>query len=185
MLRTARTVSPTWLRSRTRPPFQRNWDAAEALLLADPLERRRIQELSKDLVHHGFHRPVVVRRECWFDRRPRVYDGMHRSIAAMRVGIAIPIVGDYPADYDEDIYTAAVAGADIDHLLDAALSLSSFRSTAGPWIQCDMASGRPGVGLRLYLPRHPELRLIIAAQLEERLHSVGIDAQVVFLEEYD
>jgi hypothetical protein len=48
-----------------------------------------------------------------------------------------------------------------------------------------MASGESGKGLRLFLPRHPELRPLIAAELAERLRSAGIDAEVAFLEPYD
>lgn len=187
MLRNTRTVSPGWFRSHILPPFQPDWATAEAGVQADPLERRRIDELAADMARNGFQRPVVVGRDRWFSHRPRVWDGMHRAIAAMRIGVAIPVVRGYRADseWSEDDYTVTAVGTDIDTLMDAVLSLSSFRCSVGPWIQCDVASAAGDGPVRLLLTRHPELRLRIVAELTDRLRSAGIDADVAFVEESD
>ncbi|TLH64461.1 hypothetical protein C1S80_12400 [Mycolicibacterium aubagnense] len=177
---------PAWFRAHVLPAHGGTWDACAAALLADPLERRRIDELAVEL-KDGFDRPVFIGRDHWWSLRPRVLDGMHRSIAAMRAGIDIPIRYGYPDDdvYDHsDAYTITAVNAGPDKLLDAAMSLSSFRSAAGPWVQCDVGSAYGNV-VRLQLPRHPQLREQIAAQLRGRLQAVGIDAQVAFAEDPD
>jgi hypothetical protein len=51
-----------------------------------------------ELAGTGFERPVVIRREHWWSVRPRVCDGMHRSVAALRLGLPILVrIGDDPA----------------------------------------------------------------------------------------
>ena len=56
--------------------------------------------------------PVLVGRDHWCSRRPRVQDGVPRSIAARELGIPVPIRHGYPdvtaADYDRsDVYRVA------------------------------------------------------------------------------
>jgi hypothetical protein len=170
-----RTVDAAWFRSHVRPANEDSWDDTEAVLLTDPHERRRITELTAELVD-GFELPIVVHRDHWWSRRLRVADGVHRSIAAMRLGIALPIRHGYPPETDAsggDIYTATAEGADPAEFLDAALSLSSFRCVDGPWVQCDVASGGVERPVRLYLTRHDGLQEAIAAQLQRRLREAG------------
>ncbi|SEC65122.1 ParB-like nuclease domain (plasmid) [Tsukamurella tyrosinosolvens] len=181
--RRARTVPAAWFRSNVQPANSDSWAQAE-LLLVDPLENRRVAELETELSTSGFDRPVIVEQDAWWRPAVRVVDGMHRSIAAMRLGLDIPVrVGyDPAADYDHsDVYrvTAEPPAAD---LIDAVLSSASFRSSTGHWIQCDTASGRVDGPVSLYLPRHPELRPTIAAELQERLRQAGVFASVEFLE---
>lgn len=176
-----RTVDPGWFRDHVLPAHNNSWDRCETALLSDPLERRRIDELAAEL-KSGFDRPITVIRDHWFSRQPRVVDGMHRAIAAMRSGLDIPIRHGYPAGaaYDHsDVYTVTAAGTELADLLDAAMSSSSFRSASGPWIQCDVGSAFDGL-VRLHLPRHTDLRGQIADQLRQRLQDAGIDAVVEF-----
>ena len=177
------TVKPAWFRRHVLPANEQHWNDTEAILLADPHERRRIAELAAELVG-GFDRPIVVCRDHWWSRRLRVADGVHRSIAAMRLGIPLLIRRGYPSesddDDDDDIYTATADGAEPAEFLDATLSLSSFRCTAGPWVQCDVASGAPDGRVQLHLSRHEGLQEMIAAQLQGRLCDAGWAAQVQF-----
>jgi hypothetical protein len=46
--------------SHVRPANHASWDACEAAPLADPLERRWIDELKAELIHRGFDLPVLV-----------------------------------------------------------------------------------------------------------------------------
>lgn len=154
-------------------------------MLDSPLQRLRISELEVELARSGFDRAVVLERDHWWSWKPRVRDGMHRSIAAMQLGLPIPTRDGFPSDaeYDHsDVYTATASGTSSEELLDAALTLASFRCSAGPWIQCDVASGPADGPVRLHLPRHPELRELIAAELQERFTSAGVQATVSFLE---
>jgi hypothetical protein len=48
----------------------------------------------------AFDEPVVLGFDHWWSRRPRVRDGVHRSIAAMELGIQIPIRYGYLDDAD-------------------------------------------------------------------------------------
>lgn len=184
-----RTVSPSWFRQRILPANQDSWSATEAALLADPFERRRIDELKAELTAVGFDRAVVVgRRDHWWSLRPRVWDGVHRSIAAMELDVPILIQNEYSddSDYDHsDVYTVTAPDTDTEALLDATLSLSSFRSSAGAWIQCDVASVKRDGPVQLHLPHHPDLRDLIAAELRERLRQSGINADVAFVETWD
>lgn len=170
------------------PAYHSNWDEAERSLLADPAQRLRIEELVAELTRRGFERPVVVDREHWWSVRPQVSDGVHRSIAAMRAGLAIPVrFGfDEAAVYDHsDLYrvTATVLPLGPEDLQEAVMDLTSFRCSAGPWIQCDSASGAVNGPVDIYLAHHPDLRPLIAAELQERLRSGGVaDAVVEFLE---
>jgi hypothetical protein len=98
-----RTVTPAWFRRRVLPAYgDRTWADCEAALLADPLERRRIDELKAELTLRGFDHPVAVGRDHWWSK-PQVQDGVHRSIAAMELGVPIAIrYGGYPDDIDAD-----------------------------------------------------------------------------------
>jgi hypothetical protein len=187
MAAVTRTVTPTWFRSHVLPAYgDRTWADCEAALLADPLERRRIEELKAELIHRGFDLPVLVGRDHGWSR-PQVQDGVHRSIAAMELGVPIPIRYGYPdhtdADYPDlsDLYAVTSAGSTIDEL--GVVGLASFRCSAGAWIQCDSASASPQrTAMELYLPHHPHLRRLIAEELQDRLRGAGIDATVTFLE---
>ena len=146
--------------------------------------------MAADLTVSGFENPVTVRRDRWWHRRPRVRDGIHRSVAAMRLGIDIPVRFGEPemegyGVMDEYTVTPAVPVADDSgELLDRVLSLSSFRSADGFWMRCDTASGNRATGeVRLCLPSRPHRREEIAAELTERLREAGIDAAVAFNEE--
>jgi hypothetical protein len=155
-------------------------------MLADPHESRRVGELEHELTENGFQRPVVIEREAWWSPRWQVCDGVHRSLAAMRLGVPIPVrIGyDTSAVYDHsDLYRVTASG-DITHggdLIDAVVALASFRCSDGPWIQSDGAFGVANGPVNLHLPRHPELRLRIATDLEARLREAGIEADVEFL----
>lgn len=58
MFRATRTVFVAWYRRHIRPvesPIHRDtWDTAEASLLSDPLEARRVDELVAELSWWGF-----------------------------------------------------------------------------------------------------------------------------------
>ena len=181
-----RTVSPAWFRSHVLPAEQDTWDQLESDLLADQDERLRVTELCSDLAESGFEHPVTVGRDKWWNRRPRVRDGIHRSVAAMRLGIDIPIrFGEPEMDgYDEqDKYTVTVSdvSGDPDELFERVYALSSFRSGDGFWMRCDVATGgrTPGV-VKLFMPRRESRREVIADEIVERLRVSGIPAQVAF-----
>jgi hypothetical protein len=154
-------------------------------MLADPHEARLLRELSGELAEHGIQRPVSVFFEHWWSARLTVGDGMHRAIAAMRLDCSIPIALNYqPAGTAEptDVYRVTATGIGIEDLMLAVLSLASFRSSDGAWIQADNASGQGDRTVELYLPHHPALRRRIAEELQDRLRGAGIDATVTFLE---
>lgn len=179
------TLSPAWFRRLISPAHYPDWNTAERELLADPSHRQRIEELEAELSGTGFQRPVVVDREHWWNPRPQLCDGLHRSIAAMRLGLPVSLRFGYDdsTDYDHsDRYRITAPGfpGDLDELV---LATTSFRCTAGPWIQCDSASGIPGGPVNIPLPHHPTLRALIAAELQQRLRDAGArDAVVEFLE---
>lgn len=180
-----RTVDPDWFRRRVRPANEDSWDATEAILLADPLERRRIAELTVELAGGGLDRPIIVVRDCWWSRQLRVADGVHRSIAAMRLGVKLPIRCGYPpedGDFHTDVYSVTAPGSETDALLSAAVQLASFRTATGPWVQCDTGAALPGGRIELCLTHHADLRDAIAVQLRDRLREAGIDAEVRYLE---
>lgn len=185
-----RTVSARWLRRLVRPAYHDSWAEAERALTTDPLQRQRIAELEAELAHGAFDRPIVLEREHWWSLRPTVRDGVHRCVAAMRAGgeLSVRFGYDESAEYDHsDVYRVTLQGAlpdgrPVDELDEMVLDLASFRCSAGPWIQCDTASGPVGGPVDIYLARHPDLRMLIAAELQERLHAVGVDAVVEFLE---
>ena len=184
-----RTVSPDWFRSHVLPAEQDSWDQLEADLLVDPDQRLRITELCSDLSTTGFDHPVTVGRDRWWSRRPRVRDGVHRSVAAMRLGIEIPIrFGEPEMDgYDEqDQYTVTVTdvSGDADELFERVYSLASFRSGDGFWMRCDVATGgrTPGV-INLFMPRRESRREVIAGEIVDRLRGSGISAEVSFTSE--
>lgn len=185
-MRRPRTVSPTWFRAHVLPlDAWDSWDFAEADLLSDPDQQRRIEELSADLAVSGFEHPVTVGRDRWWHRRPRVRDGMHRSIAAMRLGIAIPVrFGEPHMDgYDQhDEYIVTVpADGDFDAWMDRVFTLASFRSGDGFWLRCDTASGNASLReVRLLLPRRQQRRQEITNELAARLRDSDISAQVEF-----
>ena len=121
------TVTPAWFRSHVRP------------------------------ANHAFDHPVLVGRDHWWSRRPRVQDGVHRSLAAMELGLPVLIRYGYPEDDDydhSDVYRVTSASASRDELIEPVLSLASFRCSAGPWIRADAASAS-AQRLALYLPRFP------------------------------
>lgn len=181
-----RNVCPDRFRSYVLPAHHSCWNSCEAELLSDPLERRRVEELELELAG-GFDQPIVVKRDHWWSRKPRVRDGVHRSIAAMRSGIPIPIRYGYPPDteYDRSDTYAITAGDGTDAVMDAAVSLASFRCSAGPWVQCEIAAYLGGGTVELSLQSHPELRELIAAELQQRLQEAGVAASVAFLETRD
>ncbi|KMV19625.1 hypothetical protein ACT17_06165 [Mycolicibacterium conceptionense] len=181
-----RTLSARRFRVQVLPHYHRSWSRTEQEMLSDRLERARVDELVEELRTSGMESPVVVGFDHWWSPRPRVWDGMHRSIASMRLGLDIPVRYGYPeeSDYDHgDVYGAVSDTTDLDTLTDAIMSVSSFRLPAGhrPWIQTDLVSGSRAHGAELYLPRHPELREAIAAELQERLLAAGVTADVTFL----
>jgi hypothetical protein len=51
---------PGWLWSDVRPANHALWHECEAALLADPHERRWIDELKAELIHRGFDLPMLV-----------------------------------------------------------------------------------------------------------------------------
>ena len=67
-------------------------------MLNDAGERRRIDALAAELGTVGFQRAVIIERDHWWNVRPRVRDGMHRSIAAMRLGIPVLVRYGYQTD---------------------------------------------------------------------------------------
>ncbi len=81
-----RTLSPGLFRRLVLPAHHRSWAETERVMLADPHERRRIEELEIELAGTGFERPVVIEREHSWSVRPRVCDGMHRSVASAATG---------------------------------------------------------------------------------------------------
>lgn len=182
------TMHPWWFRRLVRPAYHDSWVEAEQNMLADPLERRRIDELGEELAQKGFERPVVLGRDHWWSPLLRVSDGVHRSLAAMRSGMPIAVRYGYddPGEYaPSDIYRVAVRSSHDpeEDVTGQMMSLASFRCSAGPWVQCDTASGSSETHLDLYLAPHPDLRPLIAAELQERLRTADIDAVVEFLED--
>ena len=181
-------ITPRWFRRLVLPAYHDSWAAAETEFMGDPLQRRRIEELQAELTRDGFQQPVTLARENRWSPRPTVADGLHRSVAAMRLGIPIPVRFGYDdaTHYDHsDVYRVsanAPVPEQFEDLTTAVLALASFRCTAGPWIQCDIASGPLAGPVELYLPRHPELRGQIAAELQDRLQVSGVDAVVEFKE---
>lgn len=189
MKRRVRTVSSAWFRSRVLPVLHDSWAEAEADLLAEPDEARRVDELAAELVERGFDYPVCVDRDRWWHRRPRVLDGMHRSIAAMRQGLDIPIeYGEPHKDgydhYDEYTVTLVDPQGDLVETFDRVLSAASFRSSDGFWIRWEAAHST-GPEMALELPRREERRIVIADELERRLQAAGIPATVRFAGQVD
>lgn len=178
-----RCVSADWFRHHVLPAFDDNWDDAEARMLVDPFERRRIAELKEELAA-GFERPIVIRRDRWFSR-PRVADGMHRALAAMLLDTDLLIRRGYPppdSGDTTDLYTVTPADQVCsDEFLDAVLSLSSFRCAAGLWVQCDIASAERDGPIRLHLTHHIGLQSQIASDLVERLRESGLVADVAYI----
>lgn len=83
-MRRSRTVSPAWFRAHILPlETWSSWDEAEADLLSDPDQQRRINELAADLTASGFEHPVTVGRDRWWHRRPRVRDGIQHHAGAL------------------------------------------------------------------------------------------------------
>lgn len=189
MLRRSRTVSPAWFRSHVLPlETWTSWDAAETDLLSDSDQQLRIKELVADLATTGFEHPVTVGFDRWWSRRARVRDGMHRSVAAMQLGLDIPLRFGEPTRNgygEQDEYTVTVVSSgDVNELLDRVFVLASFRSADGFWISCDVGSVDRSRGeVRLLLPRRPRRRQKIAYELAERLCESGITAQVEFTAE--
>lgn len=181
------TMRPAWFRRLVLPAYHSDWTEAEQFMFDDPNQRRRINELMNELSRKGFERPVVLERDHWWSPRAQVSDGVHRSVAAMRLGLPIPVRfgHDSSGEYDHsDVYriTAnSLPDSEFD-LVDAAMTLASFRSASGAWIQTDSASGPVEGPVDIYLPRHPEFRGMIAAELQDRLSTAGVDAVVRFLE---
>lgn len=181
----SRTASPAWFRAHILPlETWGSWDEAEADLLSDPDQQRRIDELAADLATAGFEHPITVGRDRWWHRRPRVRDGIHRSITAMRLGLDIPLRFGEPTmeGYGEqDEYVVTAATGSFDDLMERVFTLASFRSADGFWLRCDCASGDSVAGeVRLLLPRRTQRREKIAAELAGRLRDSGISAQVTF-----
>ena len=183
-----RTLSPGLFRRLVLPAHHRSWAATERVILADLNERRRIEELEIELACTGFERPVVIQREHWWSVRPRVCDGVHRSVAALRCGfpILVRIGYDRAVGYDRsDVYrvtspTSCPVSAD---RAETVLLASSFRCSAGPWIQYDFAACVEGGPVDVHLDHHPDLRCLIAAELQERVRGAGVEGAVVeFLE---
>lgn len=187
--RRARTVSPSWFRANVLPVFHGSWEETERFMLADDVERRRLDELAAELAGGTFDYPVCVGRDHWWSRRPQVLDGMHRAVTAMRLGVDIPIeYGDpYRDGYGEqDEYLVTVVGADAEpaEIFDRVLCLASFRSADGFWLTCDVG-GALDYEIRLQLPRRADRREEIAAELADRLREAGITAAVTFAGEVE
>lgn len=187
--RRARTVSPAWFRANVLPVFYGSWEETERHMLADDVERRRLDELTAELSAGGFDYPVCVGRDNWWSLRPRVLDGMHRAVTAMRLGVDIPIeYGDpYKDGYGEqDYYLVNVTGPDPDpaETFDRVLCLASFRSSDGFWLTCDVG-GALDNEIRLQLPRRAHRREEIAGELAARLREAGITATVTFAGEVE
>ena len=179
-----RSVSPAWFRSHVLPAFEESWEECESYLLSSPLETIRVQELRGEL-SRVFERPIVVERGAWYHRKLRVRDGVHRAVAAMSLGIDIHIRYGYPVDVEDsfsDVYFIEPARYDDAELLDKVISLSSFRCSAGPWIQSDIVAGHDNGPFEVMFPRHTGLRGLIAEEFQHRLQRAGVDAVVSFLE---
>lgn len=181
-----RTFSPARFRSRVLPALHDSWEEAASALLADPDEQLRIRELRQELSANGFEFPVYAGRDRWWSGQLRVRDGMHRSIAALQLGLDIPLrVGDpqregYDA-YDRYIVTLDDAAGDFEGVCDRVLSLASFRSGDGFWVTWASAStDRTASEVELVLPRRETRRAAIAQELAERLTAAGTPAEVRF-----
>ena len=180
------TVHPEWFRRHALPAYSNSWNASEAELREDPYEARRLSELEAELKTSGIQRPISVFFEHWWSRRLTVADGMHRAITAMRLGLPIPVGRNYqlPGQHHAtDVYRVAATAHSTEELMDAVMSLASFRLSSGPWIQTDFTAGAGDRAVEIYLPNYPELRDQIAAELEGRLRTSGLDANVEFLHE--
>ncbi len=137
----------------------------------------------------GFDYPVCVGRDNWWSLRPRVLDGMHRAVTAMRLGVDIPIEYGDPYKYgygEQDYYLVNVTGPDPDpaETFDRVLCLASFRSSDGFWLTCDVG-GALDNEIRLQLPRRAHRREEIAGELAARLREAGITATVTFAGEVE
>lgn len=190
MIGRSRRLRPKWFRRSVLPLDQwSSWDSAESDLLADRDQCQRISELAADLSVEGFENPVTVGRDRWWDLRPRVRDGMHRSIAAMQLGIDIPVRFGEPmmdgyGEQDEYTVTLLDTSCDFDALFDRVFTLASFRSGDGFWVRCDTASANSERGeVLLLLPRRPDRRELIALEVADRLRDAGITARVDFTAE--
>lgn len=183
-----RAMSPGLFRRLVLPAHHRSWTHVERAMLADPDERRRIEELGIELASKGFERPVVIRREHWWSARPRVCDGMHRSVAALGLGLPILVrIGDDRTVQSDrsDVYRVTLPAASPfpANLVETVLNASSFRCSAGPWIQYDCAAYRQGGPIDVRLDHHPDVRHLIAAELQGRVRGAGVEGAVVeFLE---
>jgi hypothetical protein len=183
-----RTLSPGLFRRLVLPAHHRTWAATERVMLADPNERRRIEELEIELAGKGFERPVVIQREQWWNVRPRVCDGVHRSVAALRLGLPVLVrIGDDRTVLSDrsDVYRVTLPAASPfpANLAETVLTASSFRCSAGPWIQYDCAAYGEGGQVDVHLDHHPDVRHLIAAELQERVRGAGVEGAVVeFLE---
>ena len=177
------TVPPEWFRRRVLPAYGDSWVESEAELRDDPYEVRRLSELEAELIISGIQRPVSVYFEHWWSRRLTVADGMHRAITAMRLGLPIPVGRNYQLPeqhHATDVYRVTAGEHSTEDLMDAVMSLASFRLSSGPWIQTDSTAGAGARAVEAYLPNHPDLRDQIAVELEERLRTSGVDACVEF-----
>lgn len=181
------SLRPWLFRRLVRPAYHRTWAEAERTLMGDPMQRRRIEEMEREIDRSGIERPVVLGRDHWWSVRPRVCDGVHRSVASMRTGHPVPLRFGYDEhlEYDlSDRYQVTAIGEvpGPEDLMDAVMDAASWRSAAGPWVQCDFASGVVDGPVEILLTRHPELRGLIADELRERLRGMGVDARVEFME---
>jgi hypothetical protein len=179
-----RTVRPEWFRRHALPAYGNSWVISEAELREDPYETRRLSELEAELRTSGIQRPISVFFDHWWSRRLTVADGMHRAITAMQLGLPIPVGRNYQLPdqpHATDVYRVTAAAQSTEDLMDVVMSLASFRLSSGPWIQTDFTAGAGDHSVEIYLPNHTELRGQIAGELEGRLRTAGLDANVEFL----
>lgn len=184
-----RSVSPEWFRRNVLPAYENTWDECEAFLFADPFEAQRIEELTEEIVSVGLQEPVVVERREWYHRKPRLCDGTHRTVALMKLGQDIDVHYGYPyrrlhptEPYSADVYEISpIEGYDVD-MGDAAMSLSSFRCSAGTWVQTDVCSGTVNGPVEIVYPTHAPLRELIAEELQQRFANHGLRVHVKFVE---
>jgi len=180
-------ISTTWFRRLVLPASHRSWHEAELDLLSDDHERKRVSELEAELRINGFQRAVVLERDNWWSFRWRVRDGVHRSVAALRLGhpILIRFGFDTGVPYDHpDVYQVSPVASltDGDAFIDSVLSLSSFRCSSGVWVQSDGATASRNGPMNVFFSHNPQLRNQIAAEFEDRLNAAGVGATVCFLE---
>lgn len=186
------SVPARWIRRFTRPPYADSWDSCERETMSNPLEAHRVEELCAELHAAGFSRPVVLLVPP-MERTlvPRIGDGVHRCLAAMRCDARIPVRLGYArrepdTDYDRYLVTPQepLPDTEFDAMMDAVTCLSSFRSTSGVWVQSDIFSGMVTEGVHLYYPRHKNLREEFSRELHSRLLELGGFATTVsFVEE--